>query len=229
VLVLAALLLVSARHHAAAAITLALATLVKPFAAVLVPVLARELPKRHWWLIPATVVLAYLPFISAGPQLFASTATFAGTMHFHGVLDPWVRLALTPLIPAERLEAAVRVVLGVVLLSGLALLWRRRSRLDLPGLSAGALTMLLLCLPTLHPWYFMVLVVLLPFTSSWGLALWTASAGVYWLHGLAILRAHGAWSETLWVTALAHLPALAVLIWEACAVRPAHRDNVAHG
>jgi hypothetical protein len=229
VLVLVTLLCATAQRPALATVALALAILVKPFAAVVVPFLARVVPWRRWWLLPATVIVAYLPFAGAGGQLFASTATFAGTMHFHGAIDPWVRMALTPWLSAAGLEPAVRVVLVGLLLGGLGLLWRWRRDYDLPTLTISALVLLLLCLPTLHPWYLLVIAGLLPFTRSWGLVLWTAGAGVYWLHGIAILRQHGAWSETLWVTALAHLPAVAVLAVEVVADRLRRHRDPSHG
>jgi len=71
---------------------------------------------------------------------------------------------------------------------------------------------LLICLPTLHPWYLAPLVMLLPFVRSWALVAWTAMAPLYWLHGLAL--ASGVWHEVAWVTLLAHGPALAWLGWE---------------
>jgi uncharacterized protein YhhL (DUF1145 family) len=99
-------------------------------------------------------------------------------------------------------------------MGGLVWVWLRRGSLSVPTLAVRILCVLLLCLPTLHPWYFMPLVVLLPFARSWAVAVWTASVGVYWLHGLQIL-ALGTWIETLWVTALAHLPAVFLVLIEA--------------
>jgi hypothetical protein len=74
--------------------------------------------------------------------------------------------------------------------------------------------MLLLCLPTLHAWYPMLLLPLLPFTRSWGLLLWVALAPGYWLHGLAIQSNAGAWAEDPLVRTAIHLPALLLLAWE---------------
>ena len=55
---------------------------------------------------------------------------------------------------------------------------------------------------------------MLPFARSQTLPLWTAMAGVYWLHGEAMLASGSPWNETPWVTALAHFPAMALMLWE---------------
>ncbi len=214
VLLLAALLLATHGRMAAAVVTATLAALVKPFAALALPALLAHTGWRRWWLVPLTAVLVYLPFASAGSGLFASMLAFGGSMHFHGALDPWIRLALTGVVPPEQLESAVRLVLLAMLSGGLAWLWLRRGSAPLPTLTVRLLGLFLLCLPTLHPWYFIGIVVLLPFARSWALPLWTACAGIYWLHGVRIL-AIGDWAETPWVTALAHLPVVALMLWEA--------------
>ena len=53
----------------------------------------------------------------------------------------------------------------------------------------------------------------MPFARSWALPVWSATVGVYWLHGMAI-QEQGTWVETPWVTALAHLPVITVMLWE---------------
>ena len=213
VLLLLALTLATFGRAAGAVVAATLAILVKPFAVIALPALLATTGWRRWWLVPVTAVIFYLPFSGAGFGLVSSLLTFGGSMHFHGALDPWIRIGVAWIIPPAQVEVAVRLVLLLVLASGLTWLWLRRGTTTLPTLAVRMLGVLLLCLPTLHPWYFIMVVVLLPFTRSWALALWTASAGVYWLHGLQIL-ATGVWVETLWVTALAHLPALFLIVVE---------------
>lgn len=230
VLLLIALLAATAGRSAAALVTATLAILVKPFVVIVVPALLATIGWRHWWLVPVTALVIYLPFTSAGIGLVSSLLTFGGAMHFHGALDPWIRLGVSRIIPAPQVEVVVRLVLLLALASGLTWLWLRRGGAPLPTLTVRMLGVLLLCLPTLHPWYFTGVVVLLPFARSWALAVWTASAGVYWLHGVRIL-ALGAWSETPWVTALAHLPAIALMMIEVFgplreAPEPAHLPRI---
>ncbi len=223
----------SVRHRLAAGLT-ALACLAKPFAVVaLLPVLHAG-RWRGWWLVLLLPVLAYLPFAAAGSGLVASFLTFGGDRHFHGVLDPGLRWLLRAFVEPAWVEQAVRVVLGLLLVAGLGLVWRWSA--TPPGSPilvekvAWSLALLLICLPTLHPWYFLVLVALLPFTHSWALAVWTASAGIYWLHGIRMAQV-GGWTETPWVTVLAHWPAMLLLASEArhCRGSTTCSASVSHG
>jgi hypothetical protein len=213
VLLLIALLLATCGAAKSAIVTLTLAILVKPFAAITLPALLATAGWRRWWLVPVTAAVLYLPFAGAGSGLLASLLAFGGTMHFHGALDPWIRLGAAVVVAPANVELAVRIVLMLALAGGLTWLWLRRGSAPLPTLAVRMLGVLLLCLPTLHPWYFIAVVVLLPFARSWALAVWTASAGLYWLHGVRILDL-GTWAETPWVTALAHLPAVFLMLYE---------------
>ena len=212
-LVLLAVAAANANRPWTAVVATGLAALTKPFALALVPALLPAIGWRRWLLLPLLAVLAYLPFSEAGTGLGASFATYAGLRHFHGVVDPWLRALLSGLLPPSLLEPALRVLLGGVLLGGGWWLHQRTRALPLAERAVAFVTLLLLCLPTIHPWYFAILTVLLPFSRSWALPLWTAGAGIYWLHGIRIQET-GAWSESPWVTTLAHLPFLAVLLWE---------------
>ncbi len=212
-LVLVALLLAAHGRATAAIIAGTAAVLIKPFALPLLPLLLTG-RWRWWWLIPVIVVLAYLPFLDAGRGVVTSLFAFGGSMQFHGALEPLVRVVVASAVPPTLVSAVVRVVLGLLLILGWWWLWRRRAGAPLPTLAVRAFGVLLLCLPTLHPWYFIVVVALLPFARTWALPVWTALAGVYWLHGVGMLPT-GTWSETPLVTALAHLPAVGLMAWEA--------------
>jgi len=94
-------------------------------------------------------------------------------------------------------------------------------RASLGQTSAGmlALAMLLLCLPTLHPWYLMLLVPLIPLMRRpTGALVWCALAPIYWLHGVGMLEHGGTWTEDRVVSVVAHLPAVLLLAWD---LRPA--------
>ena len=73
----------------------------------------------------------------------------------------------------------------------------------------------LVCLPVLPPQGFAALVVLLPFARSGALVLWTALAPLWWLQGLS----SEVGGELPLVTALAHLPAMALFAYECWAPR----------
>ena len=213
-LIVLSLLLATSGRRTLALVSAALAALTKPFALVAIAAQAK-LKSPRTWLVPALVALAvYAPFAAAGPAIFQSLGRFGSEMHFHGALEPLVRGLLGAFTSPPMTQTLTVLLLGLVWISASVLIWRR-GRAD--GTSAATLTarllaVLLVCLPTLHPWYLAPLVMLLPFVRTWSLVVWTAMAPIYWLHGLAFER--GAWGELPWVTLLAHLPALALLIWE---------------
>lgn len=191
---------------------LSAAILVKPFAAAALPAFLHAGRWRGWWLPLLLIPVAYVPFLGAGSGLTASLLSF-GSWHFHGALEPLLRGAFGWFLEGPALATTVRVVLVLALAAGAWWIWHARSGLALPQLILRFATVLLLCLPTLHAWYLLLLVPLLPWSCGWALPLWTALGGMYVLHGVRIQQ-QGSWVETPWVTALAHLPALALLLWE---------------
>jgi cellulose synthase/poly-beta-1,6-N-acetylglucosamine synthase-like glycosyltransferase len=194
-------------------IFLSCAALIKPFAAVaLLPVLLRQ--RWWWWLLPPAIALvAYLPFSSPGLGVMNSLGRFGTQMHFHGAIDPLVSEVWSWMVPQTMVRGCTVLTLGLTLISGCIIVLRSHRGAPTPAIYARLFTVLLLCLPTLHPWYLVLVVIMLPFTTSWGLIVWTALAPIYWLHGIAMLPT-GAWYESVWVTSLAHVPAIALMAWE---------------
>lgn len=204
-----------ANHRVRAAILLAsAAALLKPFALAVLPVLFVASSWRHVWIPLAVAAAAYAPFLAAGHGLVASLIAFGRDMQFHGALEPFVRSLLLDWLQLPVGSLSVRVTLGSMLVTGFVwLLWRSRDE-SLPSRMARALGLLLLCLPTLHPWYFTLLVVLLPFTRSRALLAWTLAAPLYWLHGTAI-GGGGGFAEWPMATTIAHVPFLLWMLGEA--------------
>lgn len=213
-LVAGAVLAAGARRPNCAWACLGLAVAAKPFALALTPIFAMRLHRRGaiWMILLAT--LPWIPFATAGQGLFRSLLSFGQDKHFHGALYPLLCKTTTWLSPGLDPAPPVRMILMLFLAVGSLELWRRRGGARLPTLCLRQFALLLLCLPTLHPWYFVALLPLLPFARGQALPLWTAMAGVYWLHGEAMLASGSPWSETPWVTALAHFPAMALMLWE---------------
>ncbi|GAB4141551.1 MAG: hypothetical protein Fur0037_08430 [Planctomycetota bacterium] len=206
-----------ALRHGCAKTSIALAScaaLLKPFAAVSIPFLLAATSWRLLWIPIGSAALAYLPFAGAGFGLVRSLLAFGGDMHYHGPLEPGLRIVFGALLPAGVSGTAVRCALGSMLLLGLGWLAVRSRNEPLPGRVARAAALLLLCLPTLHPWYFTVLAALLPLYPSRALMAWTAAAPIYWLHGLSMPEG-APWSEWPWATAAAHLPFVAWMLAEA--------------
>jgi hypothetical protein len=154
------------------------AALVKPFAVVaLIPLLLQR--RWSWWLLPPLIaVLSYLPFATAGLGVVDSLGRFASTMHFHGALEPFIREVWSWMVPATAVRAYTVITLIALLISAVCLILRASLTVPITTLLIRLFAVLLLCLPTMHPWYFMVVVSLLPFTRSYGLLAWTALAPV---------------------------------------------------
>jgi hypothetical protein len=143
-------------------------------------------------------------------------------MHFHGALEPLLREGWNFILPSTWVHGCTSITLmAVFIIAGGLILYRwytsaqPNNTLSLTRLCATLTALVLLCLPTIHPWYFYGLVIFLPFTRSRALRLWTALAPLYWLHGLA-LHETGQWGEIALVTTFAHVPVLALLMWEWC-------------
>lgn len=202
-----ALFLLQLGHVHRSAATVTLAALCKPFAVVgLFPL---GWSKRTALVIAAVGAGLVLPFIDAGPGLVSSILRFGGEMHFHAPLEPLLR-GLSALWSGSPNRVLVLAGLLAGLLSwGAVFAWRLRE--DRARLTAWILGGVFLFAPTLHPWYFLPLVLLLPFARARWMVVWTGIAPLYWLHGLAIEAGGGEWVETAWVTALAHAPALLLL------------------
>ena len=219
-------------------VAISLAALCKPFAAwALLP----SLVKSSWriWIIPPVIAsLAYLPFIDAGSGLFHSLGRFGSELHFHGALEPLLRLFWKSFsTDPQFVRFAILGSLMCILFFGSALLiWRDHKGIayhgagDHAALIAKLFALVFLCLPTMYPWYFGVLVFLLPMVQqSWGLIIWTACTPIFWFHGMAIDANDGNWTETYWVTTLAHLPALIWLLSDICVRSKPWRSIPDHG
>lgn len=222
--VVAALLALHHRHDRSSIVLASVATLLKPFAAVTLPFLLVATSWRHLWIPLLLTLWAYSPFGAAGHGLVASLFAFGGSMHFHGALEPAVRFLLAAILPCGAVAAAGRIVLAGALLAGLSWLHVRTRYEPVESRVGRAVALLLLCLPTLHPWYFTLLVALLPFSPSRVLAAWTAAAPLYWLHGVAMPEG-AAWAESWWTTALAHTPFLVWMTAEAFGPLRTSRDT----
>lgn len=199
----------------------AFAILVKPFAALWgLALLATG--KASWRIALATttlIALAYVPFLDAGSRLFHSFFRFGTEMRFHGVIAPWMyALAKRWMSPAVA-GTTTTVVLGLVFLFLVATIVGRARNEARRGASnvvfrasAFLYLALLVCLPTLHPWYFAPLALCLPFVGSWALGAWVAFSPLYFLHGVAM--ANGQWAEQPFVTFISHAPFLALFLIE---------------
>jgi hypothetical protein len=199
-----------ARGHAAAGAVLALSALVKPTAALLAPgLLLRGRPARRAALLAgaaAAAALVTLPFLGAGRKLFTGFLTYAEHWRFNDLLySPLVAAGLTP----RGARAALAVA---VLAAAIALPLRLRDRL---AWTAAVIGTGLALSPTVHPWYALWLVPLLPFLPRAAapagfalVALLPISYAAAWTEAVT-----GVWAEPAWTRPALWGPVLALLAW----------------
>lgn len=154
----------------------------------------------------AVPALLYLPYAGAGRRLFAGLSTYADTWEFNASI--YRLLALLPEIGILDLGRAV----GGAIVAGVAL--RAADRRWGPGRTLyWTIGAALLVSPTIHPWYVLWI---LPFACLYGGTAWilfTATVTLaYW--GRDAFLATGVWPEPAWLTALIHVPVLAMLVRE---------------
>ncbi|MFO7495687.1 MAG: TIGR04283 family arsenosugar biosynthesis glycosyltransferase [Desulfobacterales bacterium] len=177
------------------------AAMVKYLAALAVPFLITRHNRRQslWALIPC---LAFLPFADAGRDLFGSLAVFGASMHYNDFLPAVLRPLLGP--------AGSLIVVAGLLAAGLALIFltvpeRTRSLLYAFG-------WLLLCMPTLHPWY---LSVVAPFAALLAAPAWLflQAAVAVTFPVLAVEYATGVFQEIHWLKWLQYGTFVLLLVW----------------
>jgi rSAM/selenodomain-associated transferase 2 len=197
-LCLACLLLVL-RRAVAGTLSLGLAVMAKYISVAAVPFLLK--PEHRWknlaFLIP---LLLYLPFLSAGSGVFSSLGFFGSAMHYNDSIAHLLRSVLGPL------SLPVLVVLLFI-----CLVWIFLTEDDpLRGvyLSVGCL---LLFLPTLHPWY---LVLVAPFLCLFPSGAWVylQAAMLLTFPVMATELTSGVFYEIGWFKAVVYVPFYGLLV-----------------
>lgn len=164
---------------------------IKLLPALLGPACLLALQGRDRWRFLAagavTVVLIFLPFHAELPQVFASFRAFAGQWYFNNplfmLLDAW--------LPTNW----ARPALGAALLSGVVLLLLPKR--DLRWRFTATWLLLLLCSPTVYPWYLLWLLAFAPRDrTQWVQIAYAASFLSYLI--LIPYRATGVWQSSLW-------------------------------
>ncbi len=191
-LLVGALLLLERRRLAAAAGALAAAVLAKGFALAALPVLvarARRAPRRDRLgaVGAAALVVGLLatPFLARGGGLLDSLTRFGATMHWNDSLHAVAAAVLPP--TASR-------ALMITLWSAVAVVVVRRGAPDAFRATALLVATLLLVLPTVHPWYLVVLLPLLALEPWWGWIALSGTVALTWLVQLEVRRT-GVWTE----------------------------------
>jgi alpha-1,6-mannosyltransferase len=193
----------------AAAVAVALAAVVKPYAIVALPVLWRAPYWRLPLVVGATILLCYLPYMDAGRGVLGFLA--AGYVSEEGLSSGegiWlVALARAALGPMPELTAIyLAVAVGVMAWLAFRVAWRRDpSPRTVVQDTALLLTAGLFFASPNYAWYFLALVPFLAFGGS--APLWALTLGAFLLYR-PVLLPH---NDLLWKTA-ATLPFVVALL-----------------
>jgi len=248
----------STGRRAAGTLVLAGATLVKPVAVLLGPVVARDRPAPNWpapnlpaqtWIGHGLLGAAGIAALTVGlglagglegiEHLLETARRFTGKWAHFGAVYETSQWGLETLWPVEdpevqwrrreAIERAGRVICGLVVIVGAALVLRRPWRTPggaidgrWPWAATGRLMLLLvLASTTAHPWYLLWALAAVPVAGS--PAIWVASLTVPL--GYAALGDPADWTVPGWLLAAAWAPVAAALAVELRAGR--HRRSVA--
>ena len=196
------LMLLLARAPLTAGVAGALSTLTKFAPAAALPSLARRLGRRFLIGFAVTSVALYLPYVTAGPKLFAGLGTYA--RHWRFMEGPYRLLeAVVPGALGPRIAAAL-IVLAVV---AWTTAWRFRPERALFWiLGAG-----LLVTPTLHPWYVLWI---LPLAALRVSRPWLLLSGLVFVgyFGFAAYHRSGVWPQPTWARLVLWLPVGVLLV-----------------
>ncbi|BAM05211.1 class I SAM-dependent methyltransferase [Phycisphaera mikurensis] len=194
---------------ALAGLCIAVAAAVKLFPIAAAAVLAARLRGRARWalLSAATAAGVALLWPLLGPPhgagVRASLALYAGYFHFNNPLFVGLqRVALAgtgdPTLSAQIASRLLLAVFGGVASAVLWRAWRGRDAARIPGLLAALFGAYLLLSPTVHPWYLMGVLWLVPLTRVGRPALLWLAATVPLTH-LAYDPTLPAWGVPGWV------------------------------
>lgn len=186
-------------------LALAGAALVKYFAAALLPA-ALQRTRRSWTLVAfvLAIVVLYLPYVGAGPQLFAGLSTYAELWRFNDALFAVLTWLVRSPMVAKGIAAAI--ILGLVVGSV-------RNEWTLERTAFWVTGAILILSPTVHPWYLLWMVPLVAIRPS---RAWLYLTGSVFLayYGLGAYRSDGVWPEPLWIKLAIYAPFFVLLIYD---------------
>lgn len=208
-------------------VSLALAVLGKLYPLLLFPFFLWRAKKIDGWpsvfralgIVASVIVVGYMPFWSAGWELWQGTVTFAGHWQTNSLLFPLLSTDVGNRWVANLAIAVVLSVLAIFILRRSAL---EESRSFLWSLLV-MLSVLFLCSPVGDPWYFVWVV---PFLCVFPLRSGILLSGLLGLYYLSFYLMYHKVPETFrWVIWLEYLPCYGLLLWEWHGVRSLHESS----
>ncbi|MEI6127752.1 MAG: hypothetical protein WCQ99_14495 [Pseudomonadota bacterium] len=194
-------------------IALAASFLVKFLPVIILPFFMRKKYLGGMLLFLVLVCTAYLPFISAGGQLFYALGIYSKHWYFNAPFYDLLTLTVSDTIMARKITAGI----FILLMSGVYVWCFRRKSVPEPVLlyraSFVACGFFLLLCPTLHPWYVCWIV---PFLAIIPNRAWIFLSGAvflsYWV--LKDYAAFGVWKESPLVKAIEFIPFYGLLVYD---------------
>jgi rSAM/selenodomain-associated transferase 2 len=199
-LCLALYFIICKKYHVMGFFMLGMAIVTKYFALIALPFLVNTENRKK---SPAVLIplILYLPFIDAGAAIFKSLGTFAANFNYNDSLNFIIRFLFADL------HLFVTAVLLII-----CLIWVYMFVQDALRSVYIALGCLLLFLPTLHPWY---LVLILPFLSFFPSRAWLyLQAAVLFIFPVTAIELRtGSFQEIHWLKLLEYVPFYGLLVF----------------
>lgn len=192
--------------------SLALSVVSKYFPALLLPVFLKRTRWTYAAIFGALVVLAYLPYASAGPRLFKGLSDYATGWESNDSVFRLIRLA-------GNSRAQAELVAGVMVLGLLA--YALKKRMDVLEASLFLIAGLLLVSPNAFPWYFTWFIPFLCFQPRVPLLLMSVTAVLGYTPVIAY-SAGQPYRDSPLILALEYLP---VYVWIALDAGRAARQS----
>ena len=199
-LCLALYLILCKKYQFTGFLILGLAVVSKYFALITLPFLVNV--ENRWKSLAVLIpLILYVPFLDAGTGLFRSLGLFASHYHYNDAIAVLIRLLFGDL----HLFAT-----AILLAAGLAWIYLVvHDRLRSVYIALG---LLLLLLPTLHPWY---LVLIAPFLVFFPSQAWLyLQVAVVFTFPVGVIEAQsGIFQEISWLKWLEYIPFYVLLCW----------------
>jgi len=205
-------LILCKKQHISGFMALGLAVVSKYFALLAWPFLVSTENRLRSLAILIPLIL-YFPFLNAGGSLFQSLGMFASNYHYNDSLAVLIRFVFGDLY---------LLVTALLLITGLAWIYLLvHDKLRSVYLATGCL---LLLLPTLHPWYLVLITPFLIFFPSraW---LYLLAAVVFTFPVIAVEAQTGMFQEIFWLKWFEYIPFYLLLIWGVGRDGYIHRHN----
>jgi len=220
-LVLLSFLLLLKKRVVLSSATMALAALAKVYPLLFAILFLRRWGKKGAPVFAGVIAAFYLPFLSAGTEVFSGLSHFMNRGLFNGSLFPLLQAGLGTTMGKGESLLVSKIIVSLVFVCLLAYLAYRYSRslhqeendILLWKYSFWLTGAFLLLSPVVHPWY---LIWVLPFLCFFRSAGWTLLTGTVILARSVYIgyEATGVWEEIWWVRLCEYAPFYLLLFRE---------------